>query len=180
MPGRTQQHVGHARRVLALQVAAEQRDVLAGPQLAPDGSVQRRIELRQLERRIGLSTFAALLSSRCAIDGLISVSSTPRCNPSTCWSIDKSSVGAGRPSSCASSISNVDTVIRRRNAGEKLKLSADNTSVASMSSAARCFFASTGVKRLAPAADAIAQRRQAADVLRRVHGALPGLVRGRA
>ncbi len=98
----------------------------------------------------GSSTFAALFSRRCAMAGLISVSSTPRCRPSTCWSIGRSSGGAPRPSSFASSMSNVDTAIRRRNAGGKLKLSVDSTSFASMSSAARCLAASTGISGWRP------------------------------
>ena len=47
-------------------------------------------------------------------------------------------------------MSNVEIVILRRNAGEKSKLPADSTSVASILSAARCLVASTGVNGWRP------------------------------
>ena len=50
--GPEQDH-GDARHVVALQVAPDERNVLAGLQLAEDGRVQRRIEFRETQRLRG-------------------------------------------------------------------------------------------------------------------------------
>ena len=61
-----------------------------------------------------------------------------------------STLGTERPSSTASSMSNADTDMRRRNSGEKRKLSAENTCVAMSFSASRCLSTGTGVSGSRP------------------------------
>ena len=85
-----------------------------------------------------------------AMTGLSRAFSTVRWSTRTCWSIGRSTGGAGRPSSSASSMSEGDTAMLRRNAGENLKLPAEKTSVASICNAARCRATSIGTSGARP------------------------------